>query len=310
LFRSAWPELVDAAARAPLAVRAAGLRADAAPLRILAAASLEDEASLVAEQVLAWLRAGARSIALVALDRVVARRVRALLERAQVLVRDEAGWKLATTSAAGAVMRWLDLARDDVYWRDLLDWLKSPFTLANLADKSAAVVAIEQAIRAGGALRGARAIGAAVAERAAHGDASSARAGEAVQLLRTIDAQARAARRGGRTFAEHARTLAVALDALGMRTALALDPVGRAVLREIDALAVALAGDATRVGLADFRALVAERFEEAGFVDRSIASPVVMLSLGATRLRDFDAALLIGADADHLPAAASESRLV
>lgn len=307
LLAAAWPELVEASTRAPLAERAAGLHAGAPPLRILATASLEDEASMVAEQVLAWLRAGARSVALVALDRVVARRVRALLERAQVLVRDEAGWKLATTSAAGAVMRWLDLARDDVYWRDLLDWLKSPFTLANVADKSAVVVAIEQAIRAGGALRGARAIGAAVAERAAHSDASSVHSDEAVQLLRTIDAHARAARRGGRTLAEHARTLAAALDALGMRQALALDPVGRAVLDELDALAIALAGDAARVGLAEFRALVAERFEEADFVDRSIESPVVMLSLGATRLRDFDAALLVGADADHLPAASSES---
>lgn len=308
LLAAAWPELAEpsARARAPLAERAAALRAEAPPLRILAAASLEDEASLVAEQVLAWLRAGARSIALVALDRVVARRVRALLERAQVLVRDETGWKLATTSAAGAVMRWLDLAGDDVYWRDLLDWLKSPFTLADLADKGTAVVAIERAIRAGGALRGARAIGAALAERAAHGETPPESAGEAVRLLQTIDVHARAARRGGRTLAEHARTLATALDALGMRAALALDPVGRAVLRELDALALALASDATRVGLAEFRALIAERFEEAGFVDRSVDSPVVLLSLVATRLRDFDAALLVGADADHLPAVAPE----
>jgi ATP-dependent helicase/nuclease subunit B len=306
---AAWPELAGAALaeRAPLARRAAGLDAHPPPLRILAAASLEDEASVIAEQVLAWLRAGARSIALVALDRVVARRVRALLERAQVLVRDETGWKLATTSAAGAVMRWLDLASEDVYWRDLLDWLKSPFTLADLADKAVVVVAIERAIRASGALRGARAIGAALAERAGRDATAHERIDEAVQLLRTIDEHARTARHGSRTLAEHARTLAAALDALGMRKALALDPVGRAVLRELDALAIALDGDTTRVDLAAFRALIAERFEETGFVDDSIDSPIVLLSLAATVLRDFDAALLVGADAEHLPATAPDA---
>jgi ATP-dependent helicase/nuclease subunit B len=309
LLAAAWPELAHPAleARAPLARRAAGLHAQPPPMRILAAASLEDEAGLVAEQVLVWLRAGARSIALVALDRVVARRVRALLERAQVLVRDETGWKLATTSAAGAVMRWLDLASEDVYWRDLLDWLKSPFALPDLADKAAAVVAIESAIRASGALRGARAIGAALAERARRDAAANERIDEAVQLLRTIDAHARTARQGVRTLAEHARTLAAALDALGMRKALALDPVGRAVLRELDALAIALDGDTTRVDLAVFRALIAERFEEAGFVDDLIDSPVVLVSLAATMLRDFDAVLLVGADAEHLPAAAPDA---
>ncbi len=310
LLAAAWPELAAPApdARAPLARRAAALRTQPPPMRILAAASLEDEASQVAEQVLAWLRAGARSIALVALDRVVARRVRALLERAQVLVRDETGWKLATTSAAGAVMRWLEVAGEDGYWRDLLDLLKSPFVLADRADKAQVVVAIERAVRASGVLRGTRAIRAALAERAGRNHAAAQPdIVEAVQLMRAIDAHARTARRGVRTLAAHARTLAAALDALGMRKALALDPAGRAVLRELDALTIALDGETTRVDLAAFRALLAERLEEAGFVDDAIDSPVVLVSLAATLLRDFDAALLVGADAEHLPATAPDA---
>jgi ATP-dependent helicase/nuclease subunit B len=59
--------------------------------------------------------------------RLVARRARALLERAQVLVKDEAGWAFSTTSAATAVGRWLDVAGGDCYHRDLLDLMKSPF---------------------------------------------------------------------------------------------------------------------------------------------------------------------------------------
>ena len=87
---------------------------------------------------------GRRIDRVVALDRLTARRVRALLERADVKVRDETGWKLSTTSAAAAVMRWFDLVIDDLYWRDLLDWLKSRFTLAERADKAAEVALIER----------------------------------------------------------------------------------------------------------------------------------------------------------------------
>ena len=106
----------------------------------------------MARQVLAWRREGLGSIALVALDRLTARRVRALLERAQVSVRDETGWRLSTTSAAAAVMRWYDLVADDFYWRDLLDWLKSSFTLSGRTNKAQEIQAFEHAIRASGAL--------------------------------------------------------------------------------------------------------------------------------------------------------------
>ena len=57
-------------------------------LSFFGAHSLEQEARAAEVQVRRWLLAGKQNIALVALDRLVARRVRALLERAEVLVRD------------------------------------------------------------------------------------------------------------------------------------------------------------------------------------------------------------------------------
>ena len=162
LLKAAWPELAGSDVDVPIARRADALRCDEdaqrEPLTIVAADSLEEEASAVARQVLAWRREGLGSIALVALDRLTARRVRALLERAQVSVRDETGWRLSTTSAAAAVMRWYDLVADDFYWRDLLDWLKSSFTLSGRTNKAQEIQAFEHAIRASGALQGARAM--------------------------------------------------------------------------------------------------------------------------------------------------------
>ncbi len=301
---AAWPELTGDAAYAPIAARADALRTAGAPQRlpltVLCANALEEEASAIAQQVLDALRGGATSVALVPLDRLTARRVRALLERAQVQVRDETGWKLSTTSAAAALMRWFDLVADDFYWRDVLDWLKSIFTLADRPHKAEEITQIEQAIRAGGAVQGARAIRAALDAVACAPGAESARAG-AREVLALLHAQAQTATRAGPTLGAHLRALQAALDALGMRSALAADPVGSAVLREIDALEGELGAASARASLAEFRALLAARFEEVPFVDPHVQSPVVMVSLAATELRAFDVAILIGADASRLP---------
>lgn len=308
LLAAAWPELTHADPAVAIAERADAIRksarAHSMPLSIVAAGSLEDEAIAVARQVLAWRREGIAPIALVALDRLTARRVRALLERAQVSVRDETGWKLSTTSAAAAVMRWYDLAADDLYWRDVLDWLKSTFTLAGRADKAHEVFIFERAIRAGGVLQGARAMRRAIDDLGK--DLGEASVAGAFQVLALIEAQVLATQRASPTFRSHATALRQTLDMLGMRAALALDPVGSALLQELDALEVELSAVEGRATLADFRALLAARFEEVAFVDRQVSSPIVMVSLAATTLRTFDAAVVIGADAQHLPAAPTE----
>jgi ATP-dependent helicase/nuclease subunit B len=273
-------------------------------VKILAADSLEVEAAAVADQVLAWRREGVESIGLVALDRLTARRARALLERAQISVRDETGWRLSTTSAAAAVMRWYDLVADDLYWRDLLDWLKSNFTLSGRSDKAGVIQTFERAIRREGAVQGARGLQLALAELG-RVTPPELLAG-AREVLDVLVAQRRAAHRAEQELAAHARALAGALDALGMRAALAADAVGMEVLREIELIEHELSGVTGRARLDEFRALLAARFEEASYVDREIDSTVAMVSLSAAALRPFQRALLIGADAQHLPSAADE----
>lgn len=74
---------------------------------------------------------GRRNIALVSQDRLVARRMRALLARLGdgVSVRDATGWKLSTTQAAAAVHSWFEVLRqvNGPSLVDLLGFLKNPF---------------------------------------------------------------------------------------------------------------------------------------------------------------------------------------
>jgi len=85
----------------------------------------EDEAWAAAAQVLDHLGRGERPVALVALDRVLVRRVRALLERAGARIADETGWKMSTTRAGASVMSLLQAARPLASADAYLDWLKS-----------------------------------------------------------------------------------------------------------------------------------------------------------------------------------------
>ena len=309
MLGAAWPELTASGESAPIAVRARALhgRASAPPIVLTCGANLEETASVVAQQVLHWLGEGRATIALVALDRLLARRVRALLERADILVRDETGWKLSTTSAAAAIMRWIDLVRDDIYWRDLLDWLKSSFTLADRVGKADEVAAIERAIRASGVVQGARAMRRALTEAASRDDAvERATYGRALEVLRLVEAEVQGTQRAVATLSGQLRALRHAMTALGMQMGLEADPVGRAVLVELDRLDGQLASQREAATLADFRALLALRFEETAFVDTAVESPVAMVTLAAAALRRFDAVALVGADASHLPAAVSE----
>ena len=72
--------------------------------------TLEDEAGATVMAVLQALSQGRVPVAVVAEDRLVVRRSRALLERAGVPVIDETGWTLSTTRAAAAVMACLRAA--------------------------------------------------------------------------------------------------------------------------------------------------------------------------------------------------------
>ncbi|MES2771949.1 MAG: PD-(D/E)XK nuclease family protein [Pseudomonadota bacterium] len=162
----AWPEpeaagetfLVHNTA-APLFLRAQQLQAELphSPLldRLQLTPSLgrEQEAQAAVAQVLAWLAQGLRRIVLLAQDRLTARRVLALLEREQILVEDETGWKLSTSRAAAGLDALLECAVQGaagVYYRDFLDLCKSPYFFADypVAQRKAAVFALEEAIRA------------------------------------------------------------------------------------------------------------------------------------------------------------------
>lgn len=300
----AW---LDAGGGDPLAAAVAGagampslrLDADAAPERPFDAAALlacprrivvdgmEAEARAVAGEVIDRLAQGQRPIALVALDRALMRRVRALLERRGVAVADETGWALSTTRAAAAVMALLKAARRDALNDDWLDALKAwPID----RPRRAALQQLEHLWRAGEAVDGKPAAALLAWARAA---------------LAALDGA------GRRTLQTWLDALTLALRDSGLGAALAADAAGRQVLAVLHlgegaAPAGALA-DAMRsesLDAAGFRAWVDRTLERGSFMAPSVAgADVVMTPLARTMLRPFAAAVIGGADERNLLAA-------
>ena len=301
VLNAAWP---PDPVEAPLVERAAALRRSGASslaerLALVPAGSLEALARHTALQVRAWLAEGRSRIALIAADRVAARRARAVLERDQILVADETGWKLSTTRAAALVDAWHEVMAGDAYHRSLLDLLKSPFVVAGLdpAQRAAAIDGIERHLARRNIIAGLDPLVASLDAETGRPELSPARV-----LVRRVVAARDAF---PRTAAEPARWIGRLLsvfDALDARAALANDAAGADVLELLRTRAAELDGPAQRLGFAEWREWLDRQFEAATFRDTSIDSPIVMTHLAAARLRRFDAAIVIGADRMHLAA--------
>lgn len=258
-------------------------------LSLFPASSLEAEAVAGAQTIVDWLQAGKQRIAIVAQDRVVARRIRALLERAQVMVADETGWKLSTTRAAAALAAWFELIAARAETVALLDFLKSPFVFADVNDKAEQVMLSELALRRANVL----------GEWETVSDALTA-APAAQFLIKRLSRQA-VEFAGRKTLCEWIAITDRAFGSLGMRDALLADAAGLQIIQ----LLQAITQDCDQVGhgfsFSEWRAFINLQLESTAFVQINRDQRVVMLPLNGARLRTFDAVLVVGTDADHLP---------
>ncbi|QUN27108.1 PD-(D/E)XK nuclease family protein [Cupriavidus sp. KK10] len=290
-------------------------------IRVVGSARFEDEAAAAAAQLVQWLNEGRRQVALVAHDRVVARRARALLARAGAPVRDETGWKLSTTRAAAALMRWFDLLVRDGDTAALLDLLKSPFCLPDAAGRGVAIALLERQVRregiTGGWARLRQLFGHAPtdAQQAAAEDEDAAEAPRrAAHAL--IAVLADEAARWPRGLAQHPlatwlERLDGMLDGLGMRAALAADDAGSQLLdalARLQELPLDETGGHATLSQGEFRAMLSALLESVAYKEPSASGParITILPLNGARMRRFEGVVIVGCDDAQLPSSAAE----
>jgi len=265
----------------------------------------EHEAQCSAAQVLDHVRRAEVPVALISQDRVLVRRVRALLERQQVALHDETGWKLSTTRAAAQLMSLLKAARPGATTDAVLDWLKSGTRWS--APNDGALAQFEADCRRHQRARVTNLAPEALAEpaRSLWVDVSG--------LLAALHTASR------RPLAEWLQHTSEALQSAGMWPALQADDAGRQVLAQLH-LEAADSGPspwAQRLGATmnhhEFIGWADSVLEQASFLptsDRSRTADVIITPLARAMLRPFAAVVCPGADARWLGAGAAPHALL
>lgn len=249
-------------------------------VRVHAADDFEAEARATAAALLAHLQEGRTPVALIAQDRLLVRRVRALLARQDVALADETGWTLSTTRAAGTVMAALRAAREHASVDDVLDWLKT-------GAPTPAVDALERELRRRGWTR-ARQV------QPARLEADMAQAWH--DALAALGPLADGRRR---SLAQWQTDLAAALASRD----LAGDAAGAQLLQVLTAAARPLA---SRLDFDGFESWVDAALESASFMpERDAAEPAIVVTpLARATLRPFAAVVMPGCDERRLGAPA------
>jgi len=259
--------------------------------RIVEAGGAEHEARCVDVAVRQALLAGVRDVVVVTQDRRLARRLRALLERAHVPLQDPGGWALSTSRAASALDAWLECIEGRFRFRPLLDLLKSGFVEVD----ELALERLERKLVYGDGIDG----GLPALIAAAHSAPLEA-------LLKTLKGAAFALPRDNEPVPAQRWTglLARSLDRTGLRARLEADAAGAQIVRALRQLQ----GAFERVPLAlrwdEFRALLDGVLEGATFSPDAGRGAVRLLTLEQAQPLACELLILACATREQLPGAA------
>ena len=270
-------------------------RTEASGCTLHACDDAEDEAQRAAACVIARINQGHHPVALVAIDRLLTRRISALLHGVGVAMVDETGWKLSTTHAAAQLMSLLRAASPRASMDDVLDLLKQCPRWPEEV-----VLTLEQLAREAGVSQW----------RAAVRTASLAQAlpEGLVDILSALQSP--------RGLVNWLDAVAQALKATGLWAALQQDAAGQQalqVLRLEDGAARELADigevsvdpatnrSAGRQALSAFTAWVRDVLEGATFMPRGTGeASLVILPMAQLLGRSFAATVVPGCDEVHL----------
>ncbi len=282
-------------------------------IQCISAKRFEDLAWEAAACIETHLYAGRKHIALIAQDRLLARRTRALLSRlgSGLCIQDETGWKLSTTRAAAALHAWLELLRcpkSGPTATGLLEFLKNPFfDLAHVfpeADQSSNqwIAELENILL----MKHARAswVSFYLAIEASTSSVDDSRlhtllhkVRERVELWQSKDFH-------NPLCANALTQLWDDLSIFGMQQQFEQDAAGLQLLAMLQMLGLQQAKlQALRMPLNEWITLLKTVMEEEVYREQGqqASATVSILPLSATRLRNFDAIVMVGCDERQLP---------
>ena len=285
--------------------------------RLLAARRFEELAWTATKSIESHLIAGKKNIALVAQDRLAARRARALLSRlgGALRIRDETGWKLSTTRTAAALDSWLEIMRapkEGPSASALLEFLQNPyFDLSHSLNTSpeacnGLIAQLEDILIASQAKSGWETFMMAI-ERAnsyavSNGGSPNAHLIDLIKFVRRLHAGWQ------QSMVDCSSAYALLqknLQETGMAQRLEKDAAGKQLLKVLKGFdfSSGIYKD-VKMRLPEWLSLLKTVIEEASYEEagQEAQATLSILPLSSTRLRQFDAVVVVGCDEQQLPA--------
>lgn len=276
-------------------------------LKLLFSKSHEEQAHAVELQVRRWLLDGKNNIGIITENRRLARRVRALLERADVPLQDYAGWALSTTRAGAVLERWLECIEEDFSHLPLLDLLKSPFIFDDFDStevKQATYRLEHDIIRQENIASNLQRYKKSIQSRAVKLQWASEISETLIKILDCFEAANKLLKpllKGQHNACDYIEQLSASLELLSMTSLLQEDAAGSRALEMLDTLKHSAQQYPLKFSWSDFRTWVGRSLEQFVFTPDQSGSPVSLMGLAQSRLQQFDALIIASAEHEHLP---------
>jgi ATP-dependent helicase/nuclease subunit B len=277
-------------------------------LQVFSAYSAEQETSAIDIQIRQWLLEGKQSIAVVTENRLQARRLRALLERANIQLQDDVGWALSTTRAAATLESLFICVEDDFPKDALLDLLKSPLLLADEEREQRMHLVyrlehdiIQQEKIACNLEQYKNAISQRVSDLQDIWTVSPAALLNLLNRVETATHNLRQMMRGRHALAEFVEALQQTIEQLGLKSSLSEDAAGYQILRILEQMQEATLQQPLTDYWSGLRAWLGRNLENHYFQPQSTGSPVHLLSLAQSEFQYFDAVIVASMEQDFFP---------
>ena len=311
-----WPETIGTSDAQSTAM-ANAKRAHGSQWHLISAKRFEELAWATAKRVEKHLVDGKTNVALVAQDRLVARRARALLARLgpSLSIRDETGWKLSTTRAAAALNSWLELIRapkDGPSAKVLLEFLQNPFLdLGKILNRDPAlcnglVAELEDILLASKAEAGWKTFYLAI-EGAQENATKTLSEGPNTALLELLQFVRERHHEWLTLKVDCGKAYSLLqknLQATGLEEGLEQDSAGKQLLEVLKTFDLSKTPHQdVSIRLSEWLSLLKTVIEDASYqeVGKDAKAILSILPLSSTRLRDFDAVVVVGCDEHQLP---------
>ena len=277
-------------------------------LSIYKSGNFEQHTHAIDLQIRIWINENKKNIGVVTTDRKLVRRLRAILEHANIAVNDAAGWALATTSAAVVIEWWLQLAEERYPAKQLLALANSPFfPVANIELHERAINYFEKEIVLAFNLHSGIHRFRKTIEKAQSREKSAEPEifDYLSDLLDKFEASSQliAKMHGNKSYPLHRiiNELLNSLKPIGLYTTLSADNAGKQIIDLFEDQASHFKLVDNLVNWSEARRFMSRVFDQQNYKPPTYKTSVTFYSLEQSRLHNFDALVIASVDKKNFP---------